>query len=390
MKRNLVLAIAASLTALVACDNGPEGTDAGVDSGMMGSDGGTDGGTDSGPGDDGGSDAGPESCDTAGCGTGEVCLRSVCIATCGADASGWDAALAADLAPVASFCRSASAFGTRISGSETDVFDMTTAVSSGGTSFTLSRWIADPTTSPIPSVVGMASALHPSDVSLFAGGYVAASPSGASVAFGYTLGDASFSGEVFEIVTAGGASLSIDATGNFDATWLDDDVVLVNGVGLEGATGTGQALYAADLSGALFRQVVTGLGSASGSVEIVGDSVLVGGFDDSFVGHVYVVARADIETAVGGGATVVVDSSDELLYDGSPLPSAFERVGDLFVTSRYDVAFSLEALQAHPIEAGPTLGAPTDLTTGAIFTAAYEAADDRMLLRFAEGLLLVE
>ena len=129
---------------------------------------------------------------------------------------------------------------------------------------------------------------------------------------------------------------------------------------------------------------------SSGSVEIAGDWVLVGGLDGSFVGHVYAVARSDVEAAAAGGTAIVVDSSDEVLYGGNPLSSAFERVGDLFVTSRYDSAFALEALQAQPIEDGPTLGAPTDLATGATFTAAYEAAAGAILLRFAEGLLLVE
>ena len=193
------------------------------------------------------------------------------------------------------------------------------------------------------------------------------------------------------LLTAAGTSGAIGANGNFDATWLTDQIVLVNGLMIEGATDSGQALYSVDLLGApVARQIVTGIGSSSGSVAIAGDSVLVGGLDGSFVGHVYVVSRGAIEAAAAGGAAVVVGSGDEVLVGGNPLPSAFDVVGDLLVTSRYDAGFALEALEAYPITAGPTIGTPSDLTTGSTFTAAYAAAADGILLRFAEGLLLVE
>lgn len=397
---------ACAALSLIACDGGDDPMDAGADAGSTVEDaavadaavadaGRADAGTDAGATDAGAPDGGGD-CTSTGCPAGEACVRGVCVATCGADASGWDAALGPGMTPVASFCRAADAFGVRIDGAATEVFDVTSSPVSGGTAITLSRWRADPAVEPSPAVVGMATATHGASALFFGGGYVAASPTGASVAYGYTLDD--FSGEVFEIATADGAVVALDAPGNFDAAWLDADTVLVNGLGLEGAAESGQALYAAELSGgaAVVRQIVRGLGSASGAVEVTGDYVLAGGFDDAFQSHVYFLERSAVEAAAAGGPAITVDETDEVLWEGAPVDSAFSIVHGFFVTRTYmsTEPYGVDEIVgraiAYSAEAGFRLGTRYVLATGAVFTDLYPAVEGRFLFRFAEGLLLVQ
>lgn len=359
-----------------ACDGSPA-TDAGPAS-------------DASPEDGAVGDAGPPRCGGAECAAGEACVRGVCLATCGADLAGWDAALAADLAPVHVFCRRADSFGTAIDAEGTRVLDVTASPGAAGTDLVLSEWRADPGAgAPSPTELATATVTHDADTLLFAGGYVVAGTDG--VLFGYTLGDATFSGGV--LLAEGASVTELDATGNFDAAHGAGGF-FVNGLGLEGAGATGQALYFLDPAGPTAARIVTGVGSSSGGVALAEDYALVGGLDDAFVGHVHVVSRAALEAAAAGGAAIA-DPPEVLAAAGGPLGSAFALVHESIVLPRYDASFALEALEAHPVEAwseaeGATLGAATDLTTGPVFSAAYPAAEGGLLLRFAEGLLLVE
>lgn len=396
---------------LVACDGDDEGTDAGPDAGSTIDDAGTpDGGPggDAGPADAGDSDAGdsgagtdggPVGCEVTGCDTGEACIRNVCVDTCGADGSGWDAALDADLRVVGSFCRDAAAFGTRVDGVGTDVFDLTRASVSDGSELTLSRWPADPSTTPSPSTVATVAVSH--EGSLFPGGYVEASPSGDAVAFGYTLAD--FSGGVFRVRTADGGEERLAAEGNFDAAWLDDATLLINGLGL--GTDGGQGLYAAvfGVGAPTLLRVATGLGSASGSVAVGSDYVLVGGLFGTFpdtAAEAYALPRAEVERVIAGErGEIVVATGDGTPDEGFEAcagcgTSTFALVHDHFVFVRRDASFTIEAIEARPVEGfsgstGLTLGSAVEWTTGEAFTDALEASDDQTLLRFGGGLLLV-
>jgi len=393
MERNDLFAIACLCFALVGCDEdagtdaGPmTGTDAGpmtgADAGpMTGADAGPMTGADAGPGED----AGPlDPCAVVDCAPGHECVRGACVTPCGADVSAWDAALAADLTPVQSFCRDASAFGTSVDGAETTVYDLGSAASATGTDFTLSMWTL---AAPTPAEVATVTAAHDSSVLSFAGGYVV--DGGADgVVFGYTLGD--FSGGVFH-VAMDGTTTEVAAPGNFDVAHAGDGVFLVNGLGVDGATATGQGVYAIDVDDAFSaRMVVAMVGSSSGGIALDADHALVGGLDDAFAGHVWAVPRADLDAAIAGGDPVL--GGDEVLADGTGLPSAFAWIHGGLVSSRYDMDFDLEALQSHPLmdTEPPSAGAARDLTSGAAFSGAYPAADGQMLLRFAGGLLLVE
>ena len=77
------------------------------------------------------------------------------------------------------------------------------------------------------------------------------------------------------------------------------------------------------------------------------------------------------------------------------LPSSFDLVNDMIVVQVLTPSFDLDGLRAYPVDAfdattGITLGAPLDLTSGNLFDVAHEAGGGRMLLEFADGLLLVE
>lgn len=379
MNRTTILCLTC-LVALGGCDGDPAPTDAGTTP------------TDAGPGDvDGGDpDAGPETCGGALCGAGEACVRGVCLATCDEDLSGWDAALAAELTPVHVFCRSADVFGAVVDGATTTVLDVTAAPSATGTELTLASWTADPASAPAPSTIATASVEHDAETYLFPSGYALEGAGG--FLFGYTLSDMDFTGAALFATSAGDVT-PFDASGNFDAAPVGDGF-LVNGLGLEGALATGQGLYHLAPSGPNAAQVVTGIGAFSGGVALTPEYALVGGLDDAYVGHVYVVARGALDAAFAGGPAVT-DPLEVRSATGAPIGSAFALVNGRIVLPRYDESFAQVALEAHPIQSwseieGLTVGAATDVTSGPTFTSAMPAAGDRILLRFGAGLLLVE
>ena len=392
------------LLVLAACDGGGGG-DAGpteTDAGPMGADAGPMSG-DAGPmSDDGGaSDAGPGACATA-CASDEACVRGMCVATCGADTAGWEAALAAGLVPLRAFCRVADAFGTLPSGAgRAEVFDVVATATATGTDLVVSAWGASPIDSAPRRELATVSVAHDAGTFLFPGGSV--TPSGGGLLFGYTLSDPGVSGEVIH-VAADGTVTRYDAPGNFDAATDRPGRFLVNGLGLAGA-GTGQGLYALDTgeSPARAQRLLLGdLGSYSGAVAVTDQFALAGGLDDAFVSHVYAYGIGALRAALNDGGDAS-DARREVLRSGAPLGSAFTVVGEegalTIVVPRYDAAFALEALEALPIAgfteaSGIELGAAYDLTTGSGFSAVYAAATEPMsgrptvMLRFAGGLLL--
>ena len=96
--------------ALVGCDGETEMMDGGPDLTDAGP---TDAGdaADTGVEEDAGADGGVDEDSGVGCGADEAEVRGVCVATCGADTSGWDAALDESLTVVGTFCSDAARFG---------------------------------------------------------------------------------------------------------------------------------------------------------------------------------------------------------------------------------------------------------------------------------------
>lgn len=384
MKYGLWMSCALALM-VSACDDNPS-SDAGVDAAAATDAGPTDAGSDAGPTDAGPTDAGPadagtDACDDA-CGDDAICVRAVCVDACGATAEALDAALGAGLTPVANFCRPAAARAFH----DGEIWDVTTEVSGTVTTFTLSRWTPAATGLTGLTEVG-ASTYDTGDAATmtFAGSYLAVSSDGANAAFGYT--DSTFRGDVV-VRRMGDTELLLDANGNFDAAFLDSSVLLVNGLALA-TTDAGQGVYAMDVTASVAApaNVVTNLGSFSGSIAVTPDYVVAGGFEEG--GFVYAVPRAAVMAAMTTDALDAVTEGAEVLDpDGMPIPSSFAMVDDRLITFVFD----------GPTTSYATAWDGTDLTLSdamvvgpdGTFNDVVDAPDDRLLMAHSGGLLLVE
>lgn len=321
-----------------------------------------------------------------GCASEEACVRGVCVASCGADGSALEAGIGDELTPVAAICRSSVARTTR--GGE--VYDVTTETSGTVTTFVLSRFAIDAAGSaPVPTeVVRTTEDSGSADVMIFAGGYVALSPDGSRSSFGYTT-SMDFAGAV--LVGAAGDVTSIDAPGNFDAAFLDDDTLLVNGLGVLDQD-AGEGVYAADVGATppTATHVLSEMGAYSGTVAVTADYVVAGASDESFATHVWAVPRADVASAIDAGAPIDVttDATEVLDPAGAPLPSAFRVIGDRLVTLPF--GGPITSYRASWDGTALTLSDPIVLATDGTFTDVLAAPDDRLLLVHPSGLLLVE
>lgn len=383
MRKLLVLCSVSWL--LFGCDGG---TTPAVDGGVAGD--ASDGGA---PGDGGGErdappidDAGGALCGGRACGAGHACVRDVCVATCGADASGWDGALAPELAVVGSVCREVDAIA--VSGSE--AYDVTHTTSGTTTTFTLSRWETG-SESPTVHVVGTARYEAPSDtVMLYGGGYVAVSTDGMHAVFGYTTSQVpGYVGGVFDMATGSGTTIEIEADGNFDATFLDATDYYVNG-GIGGVPG----VYAGHASGMMLEALVTGLGDASGSVAFWADESLLLAGGSSF-------GRTTWADGSTSGARVVVLSETDLASTTAlaandlpqlDMPSAFALLsGGRAASVHYDASFAVDGIEVRTLSVtggAVSVSAPAALVTGGDFSG-ITAAGEGAVLAFDGGLLFV-
>ncbi|MGE0786284.1 MAG: hypothetical protein AB7S26_11395 [Sandaracinaceae bacterium] len=373
----------------VGCDDGaPNDAGGGGDAGPMVDAGG--GGTDA------GRDAGTVGCGGHNCQLDEACVRDVCVATCGEDTSGWDAALAARFTPVHAFCEASGTIDVAHDATDTTVFQIETTMIATGTTFTLSSWPLDLASAPSPTMFASFDVAHDDMTFLFVGELVRPSPDGMSVLVGYTLGDTSSTGELFNVVRADGTHMAFPANGNYDAVWVDNGTVLVNGLGL-GAMNNGQGLYASKITAATLdeTQVATGLGDASGSVLLTGDYLLAGGysFADS-ASHVYAIGRQAVDGVLDGSRSAIDFAAEGVeVCPTCGLSSSFRRIDDHLVMNRYDASFMQDGILAYPITGfdattGLALGDEEEWVTDGTFTSAFETHDG-VLLRFAGGLLLV-
>jgi hypothetical protein len=369
---------------IIGCDGPVTIADAGADDGGPSDDGGL--ARDAGPGDagvgaDAGSDAGPAGCEIDGCGEGEACVRSVCIADCGGDVSGFEAALGAGFVPVAHFCRGPSAFAAREDGGDVTVFDLTAATAGTVTTFSLSRWALDPATpTPALAVVGtMTFDAEDTGALAFAGGYLELDPDGAQALFGYTTSATGSPGQIFRMSLADGTGYKEVAPGNFDAAWVDAEHYLVNGFGLA-SLADGQGLYAADLTVAdRAVHIGTDFGAYSGSVAVGPTFILAAGVGDDFAGHAYLVPRATYEAALADGTPVDLGALSEVLDPaGAPIGSTFSLVHGRLVTMPYGgpITSYATAVEGDAM----TLSDPRVLATGVTFTDAIAAGEGQLLL----------
>lgn len=367
---------------------GCNGTTNPVDAGGGGDTGGHDAG---GGADDAGDDAAitPDAGGDAasGCATScsgdHACVRGVCIATCGADASAFEGALASGLVVVGSVCRVPAAM-TFVNGR---VYDVMTSSSGGVTTFTLSRWTPG-SESPTLSLLATAMYTAPAGDSVFPGGYVAVSPDEMHAVFGFTTSP-SMVGGVFDVATGTGSAAQLGAENNFDATFLDATDYVV-----DGAPGGMQGLYRAAPGDTAFTQVASHFGDYSGSVELWAEEgvVLAGGSSFGFVWA---------DGAPSGDRVLVFDPAALVAattpIDGATvqqlvMPSGFELLPGARAATLHWGATGLDAIQVRTLTrdtAGVvTASAATDLTTGGAFTSVSAAGTD-IALGFEGGLLFV-
>lgn len=385
MRKLLVLSSVSWL--LFGCNGGTTPT---VDGGA-----GDGGGSDAAPiadaGGDGGADAGGDageapSCGGTPCGAGHACVRDVCVASCGADASGWDGELAPGLTVIGTVCRSVDAIA--VSGGQ--AYDVTHATSGTTTTFTLSRW-ATGSEAPTVTVVGTASYEAPSGtVMVYGGGYVALSTDGMHAVFGYTTSQVpGYVGGVFDMATGSGTTTEIEADGNFDATFRDATDYFVNG-GLGGAPG----LYAGHAGGMTLEALVTGLGDASGSVHFWAEESLLLAGGSSFGGTTWA------DGSMSGARVVVLTETD--LASTTPLaandlpqldmPSAFALLsGGRAASVHYDASFAVDGIEVRTLSVtggAVSVSSPAALVSGGDFSG-ITAAGDGAVLAFDGGLLFV-
>lgn len=391
--------VVSSVCLILGCNSGGNPpVDAGGDAGGGGGDvgvrdaGGGDAGGDAGVGDagvvaDGGTDAAAASCATVRCSADHACVRGVCVPTCGADTSTFDAALAGGLAVVGSVCRTPTAL-TYAGG---QMYELTASTSGLVTTFTLQRWTPGTETPAATTIATATYTAAAAGTMVFAGGYVAVAPDQMHAVFGYTTTLAGIVGGVFDVATGTGTATELPANGNYDAAFADGTHYLVNG-----ALGGAQGVYRATSGGTSLAQVVSHVGDASGSVVFWGDEglVLAGGI---------AFATAWPDGATTGERVLVLDAaalaSASAPIDGSTvpqltMPSTFEMLPGARVASvHYDATYAVDAIQVRTLTRATGGGAvsvssPTNLTTGSTFTSITAAGSD-VALGFSGGLLFV-
>lgn len=331
-------------------------------------------------------DAGTSGCEP-GCGAGEACVRGVCIADCGGDVSGFDAALAEGFAPVANVCRPASAYAVRAGEGGLTVWDVTTATEGTVTTFTLAKWTLEPASAPSPSIVSTVQHdTESTEVLVFPSGYLAIDPDATRAVFGYTTSTAELAGGIFLVSLSDGDAVEVPAPGNFDAAWVDADAFVLNGAGL-GPITAGQGLYAASAEGV--THVGANFGAYSGSVVVGPSYILTAGVAEDFSPRAHFVSRERFDEVLAAGTPIDFRGELGLVLGptGEPLGSTFSRVGDRLVITPFGGPLASYAVTVEDGEM--TLSDTRVIAVGGSFTDALDAGDGQLLLVHADGLLLV-
>ncbi|WP_428267298.1 hypothetical protein [Haliangium sp.] len=337
------------------------------------------------------------STDTPCTGADQACVAGACVATCGQDVSGFEAALGAGLAVLANVCVSPAlqaAHAGESDGCEAlSVYDLGNEVNGDGDLvFTLRRFSLVPgVAAPTPAAVGTHVVDLGAGITAFAGSYLVLPPGpggGGAALFGYTESGAGFPGEVIRMDTSDGSSAALTADGNFDVDWIDDDRYLINGAAADDVA-AGQGLYLVDLSGATpaVAHVVTGLGDFSGGVAVDHERGLVfaGGYFLASGDKVYALPLADIEAAAGA---TPIDADATAAVQRFAIPSSFTRVGDRLVS--FDFASMEHQVRALSVAGDGTISVDDPVRLAAQpFSGVTPVGADRALLHHGAGSLLV-
>lgn len=240
---------------------------------------------------------------------------------------------------------------------------------------------------PSPVSFATASAAIPTSGSLFGSAFLSPSPNGNRVATGYTR-STDFGGEV--LVLTDTVVSRTEAPGNYDAAWLNQTTVLVNGLGL-GSENGGQGIYAWDVNTQAAVHLVTNMGTFSGAVAVTQTHVLAGGYDPSFPAAsgnslVFAIPMDAVLTALTSG--MPVDAQASSTVQALTLPSDFEWTGAAAVSLDY-TSFRYQAWPISESNGIFTVGTPVDFADGSTFTQVVAVDDSHALLAHADGALLV-
>lgn len=196
---------------------------------------------------------------------------------------------------------------------------------------------------------------------LFAGGFLALSPKGFAAA-GYTK-SGTFEGEIYwgdkGIKTAKQVA---KAKGNYDAIFLDDKTMLINGAGV-GTAQDGQGVYYYE-EGKTPRRLIKDLGSASGQMALGNGVVFAGGFFTTQT-KIYGFSLAEIKAAVSGSKTLSAATDGDQVFAGNL--SAAGALGNDLVLIQLDASWKFKAVSQLPVTlAGDkvTVGTAKDIVSG--------------------------
>jgi hypothetical protein len=244
------------------------------------------------------------------------------------------------------------------------------------------RWPIDPKTGALGSSTVVFSFSEVAAVKIFPSEYLAAAPGSAGpFAVGFTL-DKTFEGAIYR-GSAGSAPQKIGgAQGNFDAAFLDDKTLLVNGFGAESAQ-LGQGVYLVE-AGKPARRLIKDLGTMSGYLALGTHVLLAGGYfaDGS---KLYGLSLAELKTAIDGGKELSASADGDLVYSGNALDAA--ALGDDLVIVRVDASFAFDGVSVVPVTSSGdkvTSQAPKEIVTKGTGATVDRLAGDGAQL----GLLL--
>jgi hypothetical protein len=208
-------------------------------------------------------------------------------------------------------------------------------VSGTTTSGSVLEAAADPKTSTLGTTSSVFTFTPSATGNLYAGEYLALSSSG-EAAVGYT--DSSSGGAV-EIGTKGGSPTSVTAKGNYDALYLDNKVLLVNGQGA-GTASDGQGVYVVE-SGKTPRRLIKDLGNYSGHLALGKDALFAGGYF-STGNKVYGFTISEVKSAIAAGSTLSATSDGDLCFSGSALDMTAE--GEHLVVLEADSSYAWKSI----------------------------------------------
>ncbi|MBW2735491.1 MAG: hypothetical protein JRH20_24160, partial [Deltaproteobacteria bacterium] len=152
----------------------------------------------------------------------------------------------------------------------------------------------------------------------------------------------------------------VTASGNFDAAFLDQDLLLVNGLGLGTAEGAG--VYGLKADGSVV-EVINELGSASGFLAR-GETILYAGYYDLDAGtnKLYAFTLTEVRAALDAGVALNASAGD-LAYEGDAVDVAASRNDLIVIDASFTEFRAVRSVSATVSGESVTMQPPAALVT---------------------------